>query len=155
MGKKGCKTVSRKQVVSGNKVPKTVVNPDSFYDQTPVWSFSFFDSKHDRWGLPLDVESIRKLLDKLAEWGKLKWRDLLTDTSGRNGNTKNHPIPVERIIKPAQIRLQERNLDDYEILYSLSINNKFRIWGVMLGHVYYLIWIDLLHEICPSSKRHT
>lgn len=155
MGKKSKKNISQKQIITSGKEPKNSIDPDSFYGQTPVWSFSFFDSDHDRWGLPIEVKKIRQLVNKLSEWGKLTWKDVLIDTSGRNGNTKNHPIPVERIIKPAQIRLRERNLHEYDFLYSLSITGEYRVWGVLLEGTYFIIWTDPEHEIYPSSKKHT
>lgn len=46
----GKKTVKQAIRASAGKVPKAEFNPDSYYDQTPVWSFCFCDFEHEKWG---------------------------------------------------------------------------------------------------------
>ncbi|RKU30715.1 hypothetical protein C6497_03290 [Candidatus Poribacteria bacterium] len=71
------------------------------------------------------------------------------------GNT-HHMIPVNSIIKPAQERLAELGHDDENRLASFHINGKQRLWAIRRSvNIFYLLWWDPKHEICPSPKKHT
>lgn len=138
-----------------SKRVKTVENPQSFFDQRPIWSFAKCDFEHDKWSMPCHKDCLSDLMKRLKDFEGMTWREIFSDTSGRKNNTKNHPIPIVDIIKPAQRRLKEINLDDFEELYSLTITGRQRLWGVIVNGVYCVVWLDLDHEIFPSSKRGT
>jgi hypothetical protein len=137
------------------KDPKKPQNPDSFYGQTPVWSFVCCDFDHERWGLCKDSGSLEDLFKRLKAFEGQKWGQILTDTTGRKSNTKSHPIPVHTIEKEAQERLIELNLDDSDVLYSLSITGRKRLWGIMLNRTFCILWFDREHEVYKAEKRHT
>lgn len=137
------------------KHAKSVERPDSFYDQAPTWSFSKCDYLHSKWGVEANAKILPKIIIRLATWEGQTWQEILCDTSGRRNNTKNHPIPAYKLIKEAQHRLEEINLDDFDGLYSLTIDGGVRIWGVIIEGVFCLVWIDPNHGIYPIKKRHT
>lgn len=154
MGKKK-KEVRHNNVTQRPKEPKSIQNPDSFFDQTPVWSFSYCDFDHSRWGLCAETSLIEKVLKRLAAFERQTWGQIFCDTAGRNGNTKHHQIETYKIIKEAQTRLAEINMGQYDTLYSMSISGHIRLWGVINNGIFFIIWLDKDHEICPSSKKHT
>jgi hypothetical protein len=137
------------------KRTKTVENPQSFYSLHPTWSFSKCDFDHERWSMPCHEECLINLMKKLKSYEGQSWSEILSDTSGRRNNTKNHPIPVTSLIHAAQKRLEQINLDDFDELYSLTIDGSERLWGVMTEGVFCIVWLDTEHEVCPSTKRFT
>ena len=146
------------KVASNQKRPTRITNPESFYDQTPVWSFSLCDFYHEKWGFSSSSQSyedLSTLLLRLKDFEGQSWRQILSDTSGRKNNTKNHAIPINNLDKEAQKRLEEIKLDDIDKLYSLSVTGKRRVWGTIIDGTFCIVWYDTEHEVCPSKKRHT
>lgn len=142
---------------SGEKNPKCVENPLDFYDKPPVWSFTHIDVDHPRWGIGANTQILLNVLTTLKNLEGMSWREILTNTSGRKCNTRSHLIPLGNLIKSAQKRFCDLNLDYVfaDEIYSLALNGTLRIWGFIDNGVFSLIWIDPEHEICPSSKRNT
>ncbi|MDR3278612.1 MAG: hypothetical protein LBT12_07540 [Oscillospiraceae bacterium] len=95
------------------------------------------------------------VLSRLSSLERQTWGEIFQSTAGRKSNTRNHFIPVSAIVKDARERLIENNLDEYDELCSLSISGKERVWGVLSDGVFFIIWYDLNHEICPSEKKNT
>lgn len=72
------------------------------------------------------------LLKRLKSLEQMKsWEAVLGDKAGRKHHPKNHYILVEDIISPAQKRLEELKLNDYDTLYSLTITGERRLWGII------------------------
>ena len=128
----------------------------SFHNRSPIWSFLYCDFEHERWGVASNGEILSEVLARLRDFQGQTWGEILRDTAGRNGNTKNHDIPLTDIIKEAQKRFSDRNLHhNFDSLYSLTVTGRFRLFGILTEEVFHLVWIDANHEICPSIKRHT
>jgi hypothetical protein len=70
------------------------------------------------------------------------------------GSGGNKQIPTEKLSAAAQARLAQLELDDYEI-WELRLSGTQRIWGVRQSNIFYPIWWDPHHQICPSRKRNT
>ena len=53
--------------------------------------------------------------------------------------------------KEAAKRLTGLNLDSYDVLFSLTITGKQRVWGIMIEETdtFQLLWYDSQHEIYP------
>ena len=100
-------------------------------------------------------EDLSTLLLRLKDFEGQSWRQILSDTSGRKNNTKNHAIPINNLDKEAQKRLEEIKLDDIDKLYSLSVTGKRRVWGTIIDGTFCIVWYGTEHEVCPSKKRHT
>lgn len=149
------KSVKMDHRASDDKTPISLYDPNRFFDQTPVWSFSCCDFEHEKWGLCTGPECLDQVFRKLKAYEGQTWREILTDTSGRKNNTKNHEIETYKIIKEAQKRLDDINLSQYDTLYSLTITGEVRLWGIMNRGVYSIVWYDPEHEICPCQVRHT
>lgn len=153
---------NKQKKVAQNYKPKaekniTIENDrKSFYDNHPTWSFSKCDFEHERWGVSCSLGSLDAVLKYLKNLESMTWREILTTTAGRSNNTRNHGIECSLIIKEAQQRMCELNLDEYDVLYSVACSGKDRIWGMMEeGGVYNILWFDRNHEVYPVSKKHT
>lgn len=149
------KTVIQEFPATNQKRPSSVENPNSFYDQTPVWSFSRCDFDHKTLGLSNHQEKILDLLVRLKDHERMTWREILTSTSGKKKGTRSHSIPINEIDKAAQRRLYELHLDDFDELYSIRLDSLHRLWGIITNGTFCIIWDDLNHAVCPSKKRRT
>ena len=134
---------------SSDKSVKIIENPDSFYDQTPVWSFSRCDFESERWSMCDNEDCLAGLMKRLKAFEGMKWRDILLDKSGRRNNTKNHSMPVSHLCREAQKRYYILKLDEYPEIYSLTVTGKQRLFGVLDDNVFSIIWFDKNHQICP------
>ena len=79
----------------------------------------------------------------------MTWNDIMESSGGkRKGHgSNNHHIPITNIIKEAQNRLAQLNLDEEDMMFSLRIGSKKRIWGFLRSRVFEIIWYDENHEI--------
>lgn len=59
--------------------------------------------------------------------------------------------PCERAGLEARARLEELGLDDFDELFRFRLGNMERLWGVFAGnnHVFYPLWWDCDHKVCP------
>jgi len=80
-------------------------------------------------------------------FSKMRWSEIVGD--------RHHSIDVNKIMSEAQKRLIHIEQDDVDVLYSLAIGSKPRIWGIRDRNVFKVLWWDPKHEICPSPKNHT
>jgi hypothetical protein len=110
----------------------TVTVSSTYYGLRPAWGFRLFDFEHPKWGLPVSTEITKALLSYLGSLEQIgTWRDVLSLTSGRKNNTRNHFISADKLTADARRRLTERNLDDYNALLSIAISNTERVWGIL------------------------
>lgn len=123
----------------------------SLYQLPPKWSFVKCDMQHEKWGIFNNIEHLGDMLARFKEWERGTWEEILTTTAGRKHNTQSHPMPVGILDKAAAKRLTELNLDSYDVLYSLTITGKQRVWGIMIEETgtFQLLWYDAQHEIYP------
>ncbi|MCA1596259.1 MAG: hypothetical protein LC772_07525 [Chloroflexi bacterium] len=77
-----------------------------------------------------------------STWGEIKGRE-------------NHFVQVGTLIKKARDRLRVIGHEDQDALMSLRLGGTERLWGMMDGHLFLILWWDPDHEVAPSHKRHT
>ena len=149
----GWKMPKRVKAGARPKVEKQVraAKRPNLYQLSPKWSFIKCDMQHEKWGISNNTEHLGDMLARFKEWERGTWGEILTTTSGRKHNTQSHPMPVEILNKEAAKRLTELNLDSYDVLYSLTITGKQRVWGIMIEETdtFQLLWYDSQHEIYP------
>ena len=120
------------------------------------WSLEIADYGND-WGFNTDIlrdEWCPKILPKLKEFERLTWGQLANQAKGRGSGTKHHHVQVSALIKKAKKRLKQRDeWDDTEQLYSLRLDGKSRIYGIVVGNKLNLIWYDPGHEIYPNPRK--
>lgn len=130
-----------------HKTPHAAATPHP-HDDKPVWRFGRLDLDGP-WGWrslsPTDVDEV---LAKLKNCESMTVGELYN----RAGNK---PIPVDSICKLARERLEEIEADDLDELWELRLSGKERVWGARTGHIFYLLWWDPNHTVCPSLLRNT
>ena len=90
---------------------------------------------------------VSQILTKLKDFETMTFDEIL-----KNGS---HGVAVQDICSDAQKRLVDIDQDDIDELFSLRLRGRQRIWGIRRLNTLKLIWWDPLHEVCPSSLRHT
>ncbi len=144
-----------KQFTPAKHEPRVGKDITSFNKETPAWQLHLLDKDGD-WGWKsVGRERWEKeILPKLSQHETMTWDEILRASGGKGKGRGNnsHSIQVNNIIKSAQKRLMEIQQDDVDVLFSLRLRGKFRIWGIRDGRVLKVIWFDFEHEICPSHK---
>lgn len=77
----------------------------------------------------------------------MKWSEIKSHQS--------HTVTVSTISNEAQKRLRDIQQDDIDELFSLRLSGTERIWGIRDGRVFYVLWWDPEHTVCPAHKKHT
>ena len=93
----------------------------------------------------MEATEAQTIFKKCEGWETMKEGELF----GQGGNKR---IPAENMCKEAQARLTELELDDHGALWELRLSGAPRIWGLRSGHVFYPVWWDPDHSVCPSNK---
>lgn len=128
-----------KKIPRAGEIPNDTLRPEfktEKMDMQGKWGWSKFA-----------IDNIKEFLGKLFESQKLSWQELR-----QNGS---HLISVNQIVSEASKRLQVLELDDWEELYSIRLNGKSRLWGLKESNIFWILWWDPNHEICPSYKKNT
>lgn len=114
----------------------------------PSWLFGMAD-----WTGPWAIREQESVwvLKRLAALETATWAEIKR-RKGRGAGSGSHYIPVARIIIKAQNRLREIGVDNDE-LFSLRVNGKPRLWGLLEGASFNIIWWDPNHEICPTNLQ--
>lgn len=133
--------------IESKKTPKTNVQVDSYYSWNPSWNFSLCDLEHEKWSI-IQSKFPSDILPKLISFERRKWSDIINDKK------HNHWIECSKFIKEAKERLIELNYN-YDSLFSLRLTGRLRLFGIIEYGVFYVIWYDIDHEICPAPKKHT
>jgi hypothetical protein len=151
--KKADKEAKRKQPttavdVTGAKRP--VLGPPVVVDQdaTMVFRLSRMDEGGPYSWAGMTADHVKIITTACRSWEQLR----VTEFIGLPG-TK--PIPVHKLCAAARKRLTEVELDDLDELWELRPQGKERIWGVLDGNVFYVLWWDPEHQVCPAPKKHT
>lgn len=131
---------------SDTKIPKVKQNPESYFDATPAWCFSKSDN-YEKWSI-LQADFFSAILPKLISFEQRTWSDIISDKK------HNHWIRCEDFSKEAQERLNAIP-QSTDSLFSLRLSGMLRLFGFIEDGVYYIIWVDRKHEVCPSKKKHT
>ena len=142
------KNINRKIQPREKSAATPVARSESFYSKTPSWCFSRADTG-GKWPLcslePNVLQHLRGLEGKT-------WQEILV-----TNKKQNHLIKFENMIKDAQDRVLQCQYDRFanDGFYSLRIDGTHRLWGIIQDGVYYIIWDDPCHEVCPSNLKHT
>lgn len=127
-------------------------------DARPAWGFSILDHKYvGDWSWQIDQPELMKIMEFLAAAEKRTWKEIRHDMAGgrRRRGEKHKFIPLSSLCKDAQDRLVALELDDQDQLFRFRLSGMERLWGVLLpdDHMFYLLWWDGEHKVCPSAER--
>lgn len=140
-----------KAPIAISKQPKFEADPHQQQNKlSPSWRIALLEMVDPFGWHTIQREKLDEIRDKLAEFEKLSWNEILVQQKHWH-----HTVQVEKINKDAQERLKEVNQDDIDELVSLHLSGKERIWGIRELGVLKLLWWDPEHQVCPSLKKHT
>lgn len=134
--------------VKPTKQPKRVAagKPNSD-DPTVIWGFSFVDLGGP-WGWSkIEPNVLTHVLEFFHQLEALRPNEVF--------GSRHKRVEPEALSPEANKRLAEIELDDLDCLWELRVSGLERIWGHRDGHVFYPIWWDPFHQVCPSKKKHT
>ena len=142
------KRVKQNETVSADRTPKTKENPQSWIGWSPSWNFSICDFEHPKWSLS-NSDIYNDIIPKLCSFERQKWSEI-TCSDG------SHWIECYKFCKEAQERLKAvPRYSEYDTLFSLRLTGTHRLFGYIDNGIFFIIWNDTNHEICPSHKKHT
>lgn len=151
-----CKTCKHSYTPTGNKKPKTDNSnaAEKWKNKNPVWRFHRFDGQHEKWGI--ENFNFPSILGQLASFERMNWQEIENVSGGRSSGTNHHFLPAARLDKKAVKRLQELKLTEFsDNIFSLRLNGKHRLIGILMNGTFDILWNDYDHEVCPSQKRNT
>lgn len=126
-------------------------NPDDANQQTPCWKIGRFD-KDGCWGkdaVQLPDHLWDDLFNKLSNYESMTWASILQDKK------RNHSVPINDLCKEARDRLEALKLDDVDDLFRFRLSGEQRVWGMRDRQIFYLLWWDPNHQVCPSTLKNT
>ncbi|MCB1135975.1 MAG: hypothetical protein KDK78_06885 [Chlamydiia bacterium] len=90
---------------------------------------------------------IQGFLERLLQSQKLTWQQL------RDGGS--HEVQVGDLAPSASKRLIEIGEDDIDGLYSLRLSGTKRVWGIKELNLFWILWWDRKHQVCPCKLKNT
>jgi len=134
---------------SPSKTPR-LIEPNNYLKEFPSWRFGAMDMKGEwGWGR-VSGEKLAEIREKLTDFEGMTWNEILVSQ-----RTRNHRVSIERICFQAQKRLTEIKLDDTSCIWSLRLSGKNRVWGILDGNVFLLLWWDPDHKVYPTEPKNT
>lgn len=120
------------------------------------WSLEIVEVS-GKWGFTKDVFKNdwcpkNGLLKALLDRERMTWAQIANQTGGRRSGTNSHHIPISTISREAQELLKRNSLEDMDEIYSLRVQAKKRLFGIIQEYVFYILWYDRNHEICPLNQ---
>jgi hypothetical protein len=113
----------------------------------PIWKVGQADFDGPWCPKRMQKDALLYIIARLKDFERNTWVDIQ-----RGGS---HFIAVGSIIGEAQRRLQTLKLDDTDVLFSLRLSARERLWGLRSNDVFSLLWWDPDHQVCPSHLKHT
>jgi hypothetical protein len=143
--------------ISFNKKPVAKFNPAEYESMRPGWSFKRIVNEN-KWGL-IPEEFIKKesegmstkcILSLLTSHETMTWREIKQKTHD-DGDSSNHYIDekIHKLCKEARNRLYKLRI--HGNIFSLSLGNTKRIYGVLDSNILEILWYDNKHEIYPIN----
>lgn len=101
-----------------------------------------------RWGWEkVDAATLAEIRSKLRDFESMRWEQIGKDS---------HYVSPASIVREAANRLKTVSQGyDLDLLYSLRLTGKKRVWGFKKGDVLAILWWDPRHEVYPSAKKNT
>ena len=130
------------------KKPRSDPSLEKPFNLQPAWQISWIDLAGE-WGWTnIDKQYFfNTIVPRIKNLETMCWKDILS--------RDNHEIPVAKIDRKAQKRLEELELDDYDLLVSLRFGSRERMWGIRVQNTLKILWWDPRHEVYPVGKKHT
>jgi hypothetical protein len=131
---------------------------DDWQSRKPAWSFALVDHDFDgSWSWTGVGAKLPGVLVFLRDMETLTWKEIrhqMYFPKTKTGHTRNHAIPLDRLGREAQDRLEELGLGDLDELFVFRVDFSGRLWGVNIpdSNVFALLWWDADHQVYPLGK---
>lgn len=152
MAKGKGKAVIQRETASNSKQPRVTEDPQSFMGMHPTWSFKSLDNGYTKWGFSHSDDLFNDVICKLKDNEGMTWREIFSASGGRAHGTNSHYENVADLIPEAQKRWSDLKLEEYDRVFSLRLTNLHRLYGILEGGVFRIVWFDQKHEIYPTKK---
>lgn len=155
--------------MSGKKRPKQAAAAHDIHQEKKVesrvpvhvdrhltWSFVYADIDWDfGWkGKDLPEDLFKEIIPRLQGLETQTWPRVITEAGRRN-----HYVAASEVIPDAQKRLavlvKTVFKEDVDDLFSMGIDARRRVWGLVRDGVFTIWWWDPQHQICPSELKNT
>lgn len=146
----GRKKPKQKENATSKKRPREAEDAESYLKNNPVWKFKLNDKNHGEWSIRNCCDFNNDVMDKLQDFEGMTWSEIINT----NGIDTSHFVNTSDLIKKAQDRLRELRIIE-DRLFSLRLNGKTRIYGLLNNGIFNILWYDCKHEIYPSKKKNT
>jgi len=138
----------RKQNPSPNKIPTSVEDVNALESKQFKWraTSGYIDYDEEEWGW--DYVEMKKFFDKCLKhlqlyetmtWMRIKEEDHC------------HPVSLKDIVPRAQNRVISK-YGELDNLWQVKAEGRCRLFGCKEGQIFYLIWHDERHTVCPGGK---
>ena len=120
-------------------------NPEGYQHQLIAWHLHCMDNSGP-W--PCNHSVLKMILPRLHEYEKKRWYEVVRQI-------RNHPMPTDKIERPAQRRLNDLGFGDTGTLYQLEIKGgqkAQRLWGIRQENVFQILWWDPNHTVYISKS---
>jgi len=98
----------------------------------------------------LTGEQLAYIRGKLVEFEAKDWNQIFVAE-----RKHNHSIEVATFDCPQAREWMRRNMPDQDVLWTLRLSGKERIWGILREGVFHLLFWDPDHQIKESQKKGT
>lgn len=122
----------------------------SWAGETPSWRLGRLETCDPFGWHRLRPRKFWEIIAKLQCFESMTWSEILVQSK-----KQNHSVPIFKLEKSAQERIEALRLRDLDEVVSLHLTGTERIWGILEGRVLKLLWWDPNHQICPSILKHT
>ncbi len=89
--------------------------------------------------------------------GQSTWREIRQMRAGGKKRWRRyHRQAFDAVCPDAQRRIAQLGHDEqFEELWRFRIDQKKRLWGYEVDGVFYLLWWDKDHKVCPTEPGNT
>lgn len=116
------------------------------------WTAQSLDHDYEgEWTWKLEPKEIYDLLDLLSQLDGLTWREVKALRTNSKSNTRalHHAQPAAGLCAEAKDRLYTLGFGEHDEVFRLRHGNLVRIWGVLIGATFYVLWHDAQHRVYP------
>jgi hypothetical protein len=158
MAKKGNKRAkTRAQPVPARR-PKTAPQAaQSSQDSKPLFSFRYADrASKATYGFKPAGDDATALLDFMCDMAQSTWAEIEgMRTGGRKRHKKHHDQPIDSLAKNAQDHIGKHRLDEMfgDAIFRFRVSGETRLWGFRARRIFYVVWWDSKHHVCPTEKN--
>ena len=98
----------------------------------------------------------KAVFEKMIHYNSMTWVEIEKQTHDK-GKSKHHFITdLESLSKECIDRIKKMHLEEEtDNIFSFALTNKVRVFGLRKLGMFYVLWYDPYHKICPSEKKHT